>query len=177
MTVQFVEDCIARAQEMRVDMNLTSLPEGGANKLKELCVVRYKSEAQGTTGRMMICYHSFHLLGGYDEDMGPGGYQDVDIAVRAKAVGRSVSVNGSWVGSVITNVQGAEGRVKFKQHLAAKVLNIDRAALAKWGGNWTEMNTRCVKMCKEKLSRGQVVRNTEKSDAIGMRVVRVVFRE
>ncbi|MCP4243097.1 MAG: hypothetical protein GY772_21290, partial [bacterium] len=125
----------------------------------------------------MIPYHIFHLLGGYDEDMGSSGYQDVDIAVRAKAVGRSVSVNGSWVGSVITNVQGAEGKVKFKQHLAAKVLNIDGAALAKWGGNWTEMNTRNVKRCKARLADGELVRNAEKSGAIGVRVVRVLFRE
>ncbi len=177
LTVQFLEDCIARAQEMRVDMDLRTLPEGGANKFKDLCVVRYKSDAQGTTGRIMIPYHIFHLLGGYDEDMGPSGYQDVDIAVRAKAVGRSVSVNGAWVGSVITNVKGAEGRVKFRDHLAAKVRNIDGTTLAQWGGSWNEMNSRNVKTCKAKLKDGELVRNAEKAGAIGLRVIRVLFRE
>jgi hypothetical protein len=174
ITEQFVIDSLRRAQQMRLPLNV-AVPSGGMPKLDIITVVSYTNDAQGTTGRSMLPAPLFLALGGFDQGIGPSGYQDRDLVVRAKAVGRGERVYGSWVGAVISNVRNARGhKVRFAEHCAAKTAAISPEVMQAWGGTWATMNERNVELCRAKMRAGEIVRNV--GQTIGLPVCERQYR-
>ena len=172
LTEAFIIDVIQRASAMQPPATFPRplrLPTYGQQKFPWNTCLRYKNEkAGGTTGRIVIHRDLFELVRGYDEDLGPMGYQDVDLAVRVKALGLAELVHADWVGDVVCNVPN-QTKIKHEDHCKAKLANVDHATVQHFGGNWTNMNLRNMQVCKERMKAGFIVRNEGKRIGVNLR--------
>ena len=122
--------------------------------IKEVINLRPESAVQGqgkvpgTTGRVCLWEHDFLRLGGYDEDMLPMGYHDIDLMRRCQKAGGSVtSLPKGAVGTSVPN--------NLSDKVAAfgidKVRNVgSHCAHMSWG----EMNDHNRKLAANKLKKG-----------------------
>ncbi len=154
---------------------LVDLPQGGSQKLPFCVCARYSRPGPGggTTGRICIALPVFRALKGYDEDLGPSGYQDVDLYIRARSIGLARHISFDETGDVVMNV-AQDTKVQFNASCAAKVKHVDPTVLARYGGSWSKMNQICVKAAKNKMTQGQVIRNA-RAVSLGVPVVRVAY--
>ena len=85
LTTQFINTLVEHAP------NLTA-PVGSAHFL---AMLRFNGRDGGVTGRIALSASVFRQLGGYDQSFSPMGYQDVDLARRAAALGTVKLVSGA----------------------------------------------------------------------------------
>ncbi len=170
LTREFVEDIIAKSAEMIVPagLDVSTLPKKNKPKWPCLGCLRYRSpECAGTTGRVALAWKLFSLLRGYDEQLGPSGYQEIDIAIRASQVALSTLHKGLFVGDVISNLPDKTSITDFKTHCVVKTQHCDPKIRESHHGKWTKMNTVNMQDAKDKLKRGELIRNLHKTQ-IGM---------
>ena len=63
----------------------------------KLACVRWQGADGGVTGRVALSQAMFNTLNGYDEDLLPSGYQDVDIYLRAACLASTKKISGADV--------------------------------------------------------------------------------
>lgn len=101
--------------------------------------------SDGTTGRLAYHKDVFYSLGGYDEDLLPCGFQDLDLRDRAKEYGYKINTitNRKISGSSILN--SIEEKMKF--------LGIEK--------EWTNMNTKNRKVSIKNIQEKRLIANVE----------------
>jgi hypothetical protein len=138
-----------------VDSVVSEAPDLCAGKLT---CVRWQGADGGVTGRVAMSQAMFNTLNGYDEDLLPSGYQDVDIYLRAVSLGPGKKISGTDVaGRSIPNLP-RHVLVASRHHAqmyAAKVVNVDNAYQ---DITWTAMNEQSRTKAKEKMKRAGVLK-------------------
>lgn len=122
--------------------------------------LRFEGADGGVTGRVALGAVSFIWLGGYDEEMLPMGYQDIDIWRRAgKFAPRCIVEKGPDVGRSIPNLPkhvlvANRGNA---QMIAAKVANVEPivnpGGVAPGPMSWAAMNKHNTQLAKAKAAR------------------------
>ena len=136
----------------------TALPEALPGRV----VCAGAATGVGTTGRIAMAATTFLEVGGYDEDLLPMGYQDIDIRNRiSNGIGINRSpykriqyVNGvHLVGGAIPN----DSSDRKKDRGSAKICNIaDQFKSKKL--SWAQMNMKNRDVCRDR-SQGRLQRN------------------
>ncbi len=113
----------------------------------------------GTTGRCAMFASKFTALNGFDQDLAPSGYQEIDMRERVKRsagyfqVVKKVSGHAFSCGASLPN----DPRDASRSITSAKTTNVDPNA---WQGlSWGKMNNHSKAISHAKLARGVLVRN------------------
>ena len=142
--------------------------------------VTFRGHEPATTGRVAVAAPVFTQLRGYDEDCHGSGYQDVDFSRRCAAAAKGHHVaaphklhgvqhvtltdSHTIIGYPIANVDRPldelRGVVRREERNDAKVLHCKNPQ----GLTWGQFNAQNVTRLRERLSRGQLVRNEAGGD-------------
>ena len=114
--------------------------------------IHARGKDPGTCGR-----YAFVRLGGYDEDIAPTGYEDIDIMKRCHYLSRN-----KW--KTIQNNDAAVGH-SVPNDLDNKRRGLNQAKMANLEAKYRDtsfytMNNENIKKCKERLQAGMWWRNT-----------------
>lgn len=123
-------------------------------------ICTWQSENPGVTGRLAYDLVSFFELGGYDQDLLPMGFQDIDI--RDRFLARQRQLRGAGKLQKFTDGQefaiaNDAGNAWADRNLA-KIRNVAPRHL---GMSWGQMNTKNMVSAKQKTKDGQLVRNVQ----------------
>ncbi len=125
--------------------------------------VQHKNPKDGsTTGRITLSLVTFSLLGGYDQDFQPSGYQDVDLMRMAAKLGEAKRVESEEIAwTCVPNYPG--GKKKKGHYEASCTAKLANVAEEHQGKTWATMNQENMKLGSAKLARGEVRRNVSKA--------------
>jgi hypothetical protein len=162
LTPEFCRDILRRAERM------VMRPAPGSDDMfwPLLSGLRYsRSGCPGITGRVAIPWCVFVHINGYDEDLLPSGYQDLDIYRRASHVSRGEEVKAGFAGCTLSNVEG-NPVPSFAESCSAKLRNVDASSFP--GANpWTKMNNESRQTC-QRPSHGMVCNTGKSVDELGV---------
>ena len=81
------------------------------DKLPDLVGASYRNpQCSSTTGRVVCPASAFKAIGGYCEDLGPAGYQDILLMKCLGKVGDTVRREGTFVGGALRNTMATGGK-------------------------------------------------------------------
>ncbi len=135
----------------------------------QLSVVSCKGKDSGTTGRIGIFADTFQGLNGFDEELLPSGFQDIDIRDRVRKWAALMQqqlqklriADAKVVGASIPNGSNAK---------AARSTDKTKNADPRLHKSWGAMNDENRLAAREKTNRG-VVRRNDSRDGIGTRYI------
>ena len=182
VTPSFIEDLLEKAPKMTTKRSIDASAgsSGGVSPadfmpvLPDIVGVSYVNpKANSTTGRIALGARVFKLLGGYRQDFGPMGFQDVDLSRRLAKLGRHCRVDSDvLVGNAILNhMEDVPKRHRREREVAEKIRNVDKS---KWQSSWYDMNDSNMKKSKEAISAGRLVAND--GVCIGLDIEEMLFR-
>lgn len=153
LTPEFCRDILQRANRM-----VMRPLEDGSMAWPLLSGLRYsRSGCPGVTGRVAIPWCAFVHINGYDEELLPSGFQDLDIYRRASSLSCGEEVKASFAGCHLSNVEGNPDP-KFIESCREKVRNADVSSFTADANPWIRMNEANRKTSQ--LRRSNVVRNS-----------------
>jgi hypothetical protein len=123
-----------------------------------------------TTGRIALGGRVFDTLGGYDEEFGPSGGQDVDLSRRLGKMGFHRRIESeAEVGNALWNHMEQCGKKhRRKLEVQAKVANVSEEFRT---SSWDELNTANVALMRRKLADGILRRNQGIDIGVGLQEV------
>jgi len=118
----------------------------------------------GCTGRIQVPLAVFDKLGGYNEGLPPMGGQDVDLAMRARDIGKQ------WQKGKITNectgysVSNRQGGCNHGGSCEEKMRNVSPEFMSGYSAkkNWDTLNKMTLKTSKEDREAGRLIANEGK---------------
>jgi hypothetical protein len=127
--------------------------------LPDIVGISFKAPSTpSTTGRVALGGNVFDALGGYDEEFGPSGGQDVDLSRRLGKMGFHRRIESDTeVGNAIWNhLEQCGKKYRRKLEVQAKVANVSEEFRT---SSWGDLDAANVRLMRRKLADGILRRN------------------